>query len=99
MGPQITGGELDNDPDTDAVPNDLLVGKQGYVGDQTALVNAITAELTSGGVAKEKINQYLPMIEGMANSLLGTFAPAIAPVVKVVEGVVTPGGQLPNTGV
>lgn len=86
--PHITGGELDNDPDTDAVPNNLLKGVQGYVGDQSALVAAISAELTKGGMAQATIAQYLPQIEAAANGILGIFAPELVPVAKAVEGVV-----------
>lgn len=88
-GPQITDGELDNDSDaTDAVPNELLKTPQRYVGDQSALVAAITAELAAGGVAKAVISQYLPQIETAANGLLAIFAPGAAPIAAAVEGVV-----------
>ena len=83
--PEMTGGLLDSDNDNSDVPSATIA--QGYIGDQSSLIAAITAELTSKGVAIATINQYLPMIENVANGLLAVFAPPLAPLAAAVENV------------
>ena len=86
--PQITGGELDADSDTDADPNVLLARPQSYVANQDALVAAIVAELTAQGATKAFINEAIPYAKTFVATLASVAIPGSAAAVTKVLGAV-----------
>ena len=91
VNPQIAGGQLDGDSDTDAIPNNLLVQAPGYVANQDALVAAIVAEMTAQGASTALINEIIPYAKTFVSTLASVIAPAAAPAVTKVLG------AIPNT--
>ncbi len=84
--PQIVGGELDTDPDTDADPNNLLERPQSYVVNQDALVAAIMTEMADQGATIDMINKAIPYLKTFASTLADVLVPAAGPAVAKVLG-------------